>query len=43
MQFLPDWYAKFVKRVFLAFGLYVVGTVVVGLLKDLKDRKELSR
>lgn len=43
MQFIPDWYVKFVKVVFLAFGLVVVGKLVGSRTREAQDRKEQRR
>lgn len=38
-RFLPEWYKELTARVFLAFTLYVVGYVVVAVVKELIGRK----
>lgn len=43
MQLIPDWYVKFVKGVFLAFGLVAVGKLVAGRMKEARDKKEQPR
>ncbi len=43
MQFIPDWYVKFVKGVFLAFGLVAVGKLVASRTRESRGKKEQPR
>lgn len=43
MQFIPDWYVKFVKVVFLAFGLVAASKLVGGRTREAKAKKEQPR
>ncbi len=43
MQFIPEWYVKFVKGMFLAFGLVAVGKLVAEMAKEARDKKEQPR
>lgn len=43
MQLIPDWYVKFVKVVFVAFGLVAAGKLVVGRAREAKDQMEQPR
>jgi hypothetical protein len=39
-QVIPEWYVKFVKGVFLAFGLAAVGKLAAEMARQAKDAKE---